>query len=77
MVNAFSCTCQSGFTGVRCETNINDCPPSICGNGKEQEFKGSADLVTRCMVNITRNNGCLLYFHGVSKKKKKLPLAAL
>jgi len=35
MVNAFSCTCQSGSTGVRCETNINDCLPSICGNGKE------------------------------------------
>ena len=44
MVNAFSCTCQSGFTGVRCETNINDCPPSICGNGKELGFKGSTDF---------------------------------
>ena len=34
MLNAFACTCQSGFTGLRCEVNINDCPSSGCGNGE-------------------------------------------
>ena len=34
MLNAFACTCQSGFTGPRCEVNINDCPSSGCGNGE-------------------------------------------
>ena len=35
MVNGFSCNCQLGFTGLRCEENINDCPSSGCGNGEE------------------------------------------
>ena len=34
MLNAFACTCQSGFTGPWCEVNINDCPSSGCGNGE-------------------------------------------
>ncbi len=56
-VNGFSCTCQSGFTGVRCETNINDCPPSICGNGKcyrlERQVKGQLDLLLNWFVPST------------------------
>lgn len=33
-VNAFSCACQPGFTGLHCDVNIDDCPSFGCGNGK-------------------------------------------
>ena len=33
-INGFSCDCHAGFTGVRCEVNINDCLPSLCVNGR-------------------------------------------
>lgn len=33
-INSFSCNCNTGFTGVKCEVNINDCIPSPCVNGR-------------------------------------------
>jgi hypothetical protein len=33
LLNGFSCTCATGFTGSSCETNINDCVPEPCRNG--------------------------------------------
>ena len=34
VVNNFQCTCSPGFTGVLCETNIDDCVGVDCtGNG--------------------------------------------
>lgn len=32
-INNFTCVCPTGFTGVRCEVNIDDCLLSPCGNG--------------------------------------------
>ena len=32
-VNGYSCACRSGFTGSRCETNIDDCARNPCRNG--------------------------------------------
>ncbi len=29
----YTCQCDSGFTGVQCETNINDCRSNPCLNG--------------------------------------------
>ena len=35
VVNSFQCTCSPGFTGVLCETNIDDCVGVDCtGNGQ-------------------------------------------
>ena len=33
-VNSFSCICQPGFNGIRCEVNINECLQVSCGNGE-------------------------------------------
>ena len=33
-VNGFNCTCQAGFTGIRCDANINECLRVSCGNGE-------------------------------------------
>lgn len=32
--HSYSCDCVSGFTGVNCEENINDCVNITCTNGK-------------------------------------------
>ncbi|XP_025086757.1 uncharacterized protein LOC112559636 [Pomacea canaliculata] len=31
--STFDCSCQPGFSGVRCETNVDDCASSPCRNG--------------------------------------------
>ncbi|XP_052248706.1 protocadherin Fat 4-like [Dreissena polymorpha] len=31
-VNNYLCTCQQGWTGIRCETNINECEGVVCDN---------------------------------------------
>lgn len=32
-VNGFDCICPTGFTGERCETNVDDCKGNTCLNG--------------------------------------------
>lgn len=32
-VNSFVCTCNDGFEGERCETDVDDCKSSPCSNG--------------------------------------------
>ena len=32
-INSYSCECKEGFTGARCETNVDDCDGVICQNG--------------------------------------------
>ena len=32
-VNDFTCNCQAGYTGRRCDVDINDCVSSPCENG--------------------------------------------
>ena len=32
-INNFTCICPTGFTGVRCEENIDDCLTVPCVNG--------------------------------------------
>ena len=34
-VNGFTCSCLTGYTGVRCEQEINECIPSPCQQGAE------------------------------------------
>lgn len=33
-VNGFDCFCQTGFSGIRCEVDVNDCLLVSCGNGE-------------------------------------------
>ena len=33
IVNGFICSCEAGFSGVRCEEDIDDCQSSPCVNG--------------------------------------------
>ena len=33
MINGFKCKCQAGFTGTKCETDINECTGVVCQNG--------------------------------------------
>lgn len=33
LINSFKCACSIGFTGSRCQTNIDDCVSSPCRNG--------------------------------------------
>ena len=35
-ISSFTCNCQAGFTGRKCEENIDDCLSSSCGNGKQK-----------------------------------------
>ncbi|XP_041473348.1 scavenger receptor cysteine-rich domain superfamily protein-like [Lytechinus variegatus] len=32
-VNSYSCSCASGFEGIHCETNINECSSNPCQHG--------------------------------------------
>lgn len=32
-VNGFICSCEAGFSGIRCEEDIDDCQPSPCAHG--------------------------------------------
>lgn len=32
-INSFKCSCAIGFSGSRCQTNIDDCESSPCRNG--------------------------------------------
>lgn len=33
-INNFTCHCKAGFTGPKCEEDINECLQLTCGNGK-------------------------------------------
>jgi EGF-like domain len=33
LLNAYECKCDKGFTGVHCETDINECEPDPCVHG--------------------------------------------
>lgn len=37
-INNFTCICPTGFTGVRCEENIDDCVSAPCVNGTKSCF---------------------------------------
>ena len=34
-MNGFTCSCLLGYTGIRCEQDINECSPSPCLQGAQ------------------------------------------
>lgn len=56
-----SCQCASGFTGDRCETNIDDCLTNKCENNST-----CVDLIQayecRCLPGYTGTNNFYIYF---------------
>ena len=34
-INSFNCICPNGFSGVRCDYNIDDCLATPCVNGMQ------------------------------------------
>lgn len=34
-INSFTCICPTGFSGVNCDENIDDCLTSPCANGMQ------------------------------------------
>ena len=32
-INGFGCVCKAGFSGLRCEKDVNECLQVSCGNG--------------------------------------------
>jgi len=53
--NAYTCACDTGFTGKDCETNINDCEGKMCsGNGICQD--GINDYICICNAGYKGEN---------------------
>ncbi|CAF4406405.1 unnamed protein product, partial [Adineta steineri] len=48
-------TCQAGFTGPRCETNINDCEGIICPKNNTYCIDGLNSFDCQCKSNFKRN----------------------
>ncbi len=51
----FRCTCQPGFTGHRCETNINDCEGIICSKNNTHCVDGLNSFDCQCKPNFQRS----------------------
>ncbi|XP_067845710.1 protein crumbs homolog 1 [Heptranchias perlo] len=67
MVSYYQCSCPSGWTGLNCEVNINECQSSPCIHGnctdKVSAYKCTCEsgfMGTNCEVNIDncRNHKC-------------------
>jgi hypothetical protein len=51
----FRCTCQPGFTGHRCETNINDCEGIVCPQNNTHCVDGLNSFDCQCKANFKRS----------------------
>ncbi|CAH1803247.1 unnamed protein product [Owenia fusiformis] len=52
-VDSYSCNCVSGYTGRRCETNIDDCPSSPCTNPNQRCIDGLNSYTCACKEGFT------------------------
>ena len=54
--NSFSCNCMKGFTGNRCETNIDDggACSGCYSNDSDKPCPASCELTIISMLNITK-----------------------
>lgn len=81
-----NCSCNSGYSGVRCETNINDCASSPCENGATcvDQVSGYSctcangyigvhceENIDDCTVGLCFNNGTCI--DDVASKSCKCP----
>lgn len=78
----YSCDCKLGYTGSRCETDINDCSPNPCQHGGTcvdlvgtyrcgckpgYTGKNCANDINECSSNPCKNNGTCIDLVGEFK----------
>lgn len=45
---SYTCSCQPGYTGATCETEVDECAPGPCRNGGSCTVRGSVALSAEC-----------------------------
>jgi len=59
-VNSYTCTCQPGYTGNNCQTNIDECASRPCLNGGRCTVRGLASVTVlifdHCMITHTHTH---------------------
>lgn len=50
LVNGYSCSCEVGWSGQRCEVNIDDCDPNQCQNEATCTVSCSYAIIPRISV---------------------------
>ena len=67
-INSYTCDCASGFTGDRCETNIDECVSNPCESGGTCEDRINS-YTCSCSDSFT-GNLCETFVPGMLFKSK-------
>ena len=57
-INGFECACKAGFSGLRCEEDINECLQVSCGNGLWKKMINISNVKLCRVVSNARILGC-------------------
>ena len=66
-VNGFICSCGAGFSGVRCEEDIDDCQSSPCVNGM---YLTRHNATSQKKIHIQFSVVVSIYNSGMPKRAK-------